>query len=195
MATREIGKTHDLITSTEQLGLTKVLSDYFHELMSLGPIPQKDVCRLFRDYLISNLGLNYLSKLNVLVRERLIAFSDESSDDFCQWLDNHVMESIEVICETDVFDNPRSLSALSEIVVALYSSLNVIDEEDVKEEMDYLFDMPYRFKEMMAESPNIPGFRKHLLKFEEKGEAFSERIDINETDNKVSVSYKIEIKK
>ena len=195
MTTKALDKTHDLIMSTEQQGIARVIKDHYQELMSLGPIPQKDVCRLFRDYLMSNLGLTYLAKLNVLVKERLIATTRESSDDFCLWLDNDVMESVAMLCETDVFDNLKSLSALSEIVVALYSSLNIMDEEDVKEEMAYLFDIPYRLNEMATDSPHIPGFRKHSVKYEEEDKAISKKIVIHETVNSLSVSYKIEIRR
>lgn len=193
MRTKGVTRTSVVLTTAEEHGVARVLRGLYHELMSLGPIPEKHVCRLFRDYTMSSLGLTYLAKLNMLVKMGLVAKSEERGADFVAWLDNDVMESINMLCETDVFDDHRSLYALSDIVFALCSSLDIVEEEDIEQEIDYLFDIPYQLREMTGEAPAIPGFRRRSFRYEDW--YHSEKVDIQVTENDVSVSYKLSLRR
>lgn len=192
MSTKEPKQTHDLISDTEEHGITRVLHSHFRELMSLGPGPTSNVCKLFRNYLVSNLGLNYFTMLNLLVKSKLVANTDEGRDSICNWLDNDVMEAINGICETEVFDNPRALSALSDIVFALSASFNTIEEDIIEDEIEYLLDIPYQLSEMVKESPHVPRFYKCSFQHEERGR--SEKVSIHMSERNVSVSYRIDVK-
>jgi hypothetical protein len=175
------------IATLEQEGVAKVLRTHFSELISLGPDAEKNVCRVFRDYLISTFGLSYFNKLNLLVKKRSLRSNQKRSDRLSRWIDSDVMERFEEICDTDVFDNRRSLSALAEVIFALHSSLANIAEEDISEEADYIFDMPYRFSEIMRESYRLPKFYAHSFKREEAG--WSARGRISLSDKRLSISY------
>jgi len=187
MVTKDLKKTYDLVSDTEEHGLTRVLKSHFHELMSLGSGPTRNVCRLFRDNLMSTLGLNYFTKLNLLVKNRLVATTEGSRHDICQWIDNDVMEAINGLCETDVFDNPKTLSALCDVAIALNSSLDTIEEEFIDHEIDYLLDIPYQLDDMVKRSSHVPWFYKSSWKREERGQF--KKLDIRMSERQVSVSY------
>jgi len=175
----------------ERHDVTNLLKDLFHELISLGPSAERDVCKLFSDCLVSTLGLAYLAKLNLLVRGGSVASSRESRDDFCRWLDDDVMVSLDMVRDAEVIDNGRSLLALSDIVGTLAACLDVIDEECVDQERDYLFDIPYQLAEMAAEAPDIPPFFRHSIRFESPAE--SSRVDFQFTDRGMSLSCRVDI--
>ena len=188
MVTKEVGKTTDLMESTEHQGVEKVLRSQFQELMSIGSSAERNVCRLYRDFLMSTLGLDYFSKLNLLVKKGLVATTDESRRDICQWIDRDVMGAIDALCEAGVFETPRTLSALADIVLALYSSLSVIDEDEMEDDIDYLFDLPYRLNEMAIESPRIPTFYMSSLRHEERG--WSKQVSVHISEGEMKLSYR-----
>ncbi len=191
MATKQLEQTRDLVSATEEHGVTRVLNMYFRGLMSLGSTPTSDVCRLFRDFLMSNLGLNYLSKLNLLVENNLLASIAESRDDICRWIHSDVVEAINAFCESDVFDNPRTLSVLSDIVMALNSSLNMVDEETIAHAVDHILDMPYQLNDLVKRSSDVPWFYTRSFQREERGR--SERTSFHVSERSVSISYKVNV--
>ena len=81
-----------------------------------------------------------------------------------RWIDAEVMEKIDEICETDVFDSPRSLSALPEILIALRSSWSTVGEEDIKEKLDGILDVSYKPSEMVKGSSRISQFYEYSFK-------------------------------
>jgi hypothetical protein len=102
------------------------------------------------------------------------------------------MERIDEICETDVFDSEKSLSALAEILFALHSSWDTMGEEEVKEELDNVLDMPYKLSEMVKESSSISKFYKHSFQSGEIGRL--QRNTIHVSGKSLSLSYKVELK-
>jgi hypothetical protein len=171
----------------------KLLRERFHELMSLGSIREKAVCKLACSSFVSNFGLAYFDKLNLAVKEKTVAVNDESTDSFCTWIDNDVMELFEILCEADVFDQPKSISALTGILQALYSNFELIESEDIEENAGYLFDVPYRLLEMVKETPEIPRFQKYSVKREEREKI--EKLKIHVTGNAVAMSYRVDVKR
>jgi len=194
VATKEINQTRDLVEATEQQGVEKVLKSQFHELMSMAPSVERNVCRVFRDFLLSNLGLSYFSKLNLLAKKELIANTKESRDNISRWIDSDVMGAIDALCEAGVFEDPKALLALSDIAIALYSSLSVIDEDDIEQDMGYLFDLPYQLNEMAKESPRIPSFYTHTHLFKPEEEAWAKQVSLHVSDTKMKLSYEISVK-
>ena len=193
MKSRDLTMTSKLVDDIEAQGVTRVLNSHFNELISLGPSSERNVCKVFRDYLMSRFGLEYFTKLNLLVKKRFASSTSDERDRICRWIDNDVMERFNEVCETEIFDNPRALSALSEMILALYSSINIIDEEDIEEEVEYIFDIPYRLNEMVQESPRVPRFYSHSFKREELG--WSERATLQASDKSFSVSYTMDLGK
>ena len=127
--------------------------------------------------------------MNSLVEKKLVAENEESRKFFCRWISNDAFRSIENICEADVFNDTRSLSALSEVLNAVSSSLDSIDDDDLEEEIDYIFDAPSRIEEWVEESPNIPRFISHSYEFPE--EEMLERLTMRMSPSNRSVHYKI----
>lgn len=193
MKSRDLTMTNKLVDDIEAQGVTRVLNSHFNELISLGPSSERNVCKVFRDYLMSRFGLEYFTKLNLLAKKRFASSTSDERDRICRWIDNDVMDRFNEVCETEIFDNPRALSALSEVILALYSSINIIDEEDIEEEVEYIFDIPYRLNEMVQESPRVPRFYSHSFKREELG--WSERATLQASDKSVSVSYTMDLGK
>lgn len=193
MAIKRIAGTTDLVSDVEEQGVTRVLNTHFHELLSLGPSSRKNVYRILRDYLISHFSLDYFSKLNLIVKTKSVHTKEKESNEMSRWIDSDVMESIDEIFETDVFDNPKSLSALADILLVLHSSLAVTDEEDIEGEIDSIFDMPYQLHEMIMESSRIPRFYTHSFKHEELG--WSERASISMSGRSMSLSYTRDLRK
>lgn len=193
MKSRDFTMTNKLVDNIEAQGVTRVLNSHFSELISLGSSSERNVCKVFRDYLMSRFGLEYFSKLNLLVKKRFASSTSDERDMICRWIDNDVMERFNEVCETEIFDNPRALSALSEMILALYSSINIIDEEDIEEEVEYIFDIPYRLNEMVQESPRVSRFYSHSFKREELG--WSERATLQASDKSFSVSYTMDLGK
>jgi len=192
MVTREITKSHDFMSETGEQGTTKILNHYFNELISWGSTPTQNICKLFRHYLLSNLGLYYFSKLNLLAKNRLIGVTDESRDDICSWIDRDVMGTIDELCETTTLDNPSSLSAISDVIMTLISSHGSIEEEYLEDELDYVFDMPYQLAEMIKESPNIPWFYKHSWQYEEQ--ELVKKVSVHISEQQFSLSYTMDLK-
>lgn len=193
MKSRDSTMTNKLVDDIEAQGVTRVLNSHFNELISLGPSSERNVCKVFRDYLMSRFGLEYFTKLNLLVKKRFASSTSDERDRICRWIDNDVMDRFNEVCETEIFDNPRALSALSEMILALYSSINIIDEEDIEEEVEYIFDIPYRLNEMVQESPRVPRFYSHSFKREEL--SWSERATLQVSEKSVSVSYTMDLGK
>lgn len=191
MTIKETERQDSFLTDTKEEGVIKLLNSRFGELMSLGPSATDHVCKLFRHYLMSTFGLEYFTKLNTLAEKKLIANTNENRDYIYKWMDNDVMEAIDAVCETDIFDNPKSISALADVVVALYTALNTVKEELIEHDVDYILDMPYQLTEMIKYSPSIPWFYKSSFKREERGQ--SEKVDISMSDGKVSFSYRMDI--
>lgn len=187
MKSSEYTITNKLVDDIGVQGVTRVLNSHFSELISLGPSAESNVCKVFRDYLMSQFGLEYFTKLNLLAKKRFASSTSDERDRICRWIDNDVMERFSEVCETEIFDNPRALSALSEIILALHSSTNIIDEEDIEEEVEYIFDIPYRLSEMVRESSHVPSFYSHSFRREELG--WSEKATLKVSDRSVSVSY------
>lgn len=190
--TTKITKTYNLTNDTAEYGVSRVLKNNFSNLIALGPNPTNHICRLLRDHLMSSLGLNYFSKLNLLVKEKQIGTTPESQDELCRWIDNDVMDTLNGLCETDVFDNPRTLSELSDIAITVHSSLNTIDEQDIEHEVDYLLDIPYQLNEMIKHSPEVPWFYKRSWQQEEND--MSKKVTINMSEKQVSISYTLDVK-
>jgi hypothetical protein len=169
--------------------IEKFTKDHFHELTSLADAPQRAVCKLIRDRLISDFGLHYMSKLNFAVKQQLVAQDAKGREHFCKWIDSDVMEILDVLQTTDVLERVRSLSELSNILATLASSLSSIEENEIDENMCYLFDVPYQLEEMVYEAPEIPKFQKHTVKYE--GRERVEKLNVQVTGNSTTVTYKI----
>jgi hypothetical protein len=165
------------------------IRNYFHELTSLASSPERAVCKLIRDRLLSDFGLNYMAKLNLAVKQQLVAKDEKGLEHFCRWIDNDVMEILDVLQTTDVFEKPRTVSELSHILATIACSFSTIEEEEIDENLCYLFDVPYQLKEMTEETPEIPRFRKHTVKYE--GRDRVEKVDIHSSGNSVTLTYKI----
>ena len=138
---------------------------------------------------MSTLGLNYFSKFNSVVKHKLVADTDESREATCRWIDREVMEVFEGICETDVFNNPKALAVLTDIVMTFHASLDTIVDEFVQHEVDYLLDIPYQLDEAIKETPQVPWFYRRGYHHEEKGHL--EKASFSVSERGVSVSYTI----
>jgi hypothetical protein len=169
--------------------IQRFIKDNFHELTSLSPAPERAVCKLIRNRLISDFGLNYMAKLNLAVKQQLVANGVKGREHFCRWIDNDVIEILDVLQATDVFEKPRTVSELSHILATIAYSLSAIEENEIDENMCYLFDVPYQLEEMTQETPEIPRFQKHTVKYE--GGDRVEKIDIHSTGNSFTITYKI----
>jgi hypothetical protein len=178
--------------NVEEQGISNVLECYFGELLSLGPSSQKSVYRILRDYLMSQFCFDYFKMLNFVVKQMPVHAKEKESGEMSQWIDAEVMERIDEICETDVFDSEKSLSALAEILFALHSSWDTMGEEEVKEELDNVLDMPYKLSEMVKESSSISKFYKHSFQSGEIGRL--QRNTIHVSGKSLSLSYKVELK-
>lgn len=189
MITKEINQTRDLVDHLEQQPVRHLLKSRYQELMAVGDSAERDVCSLFRNLLLSAVGLEYFSKLNSLVKRQLVATTKENRDEICHWLDADVMEIIEGLCEADVFDKPKAILALSDIIAALLSELSAIGEEDIEEDMDYLFDFPYQLGEMVKQSPRISQFYK--ASYQRRERSWSERGSITVSEGRVSTFFRV----
>lgn len=169
--------------------IERFIKDHFQELTSLADAPERAVCRLIRDRLISDFGLHYMAKLNFAVKQQSVAQDAKGREHFCKWIDSDVMEIFDVLQATDVFQSPRSVSELSHILATLASSLSAIEENEIDENMCYLFDVPYQLEEMVQEAPEIPRFQKHTVKYE--GRDRVEKLDLHVTGNSTTVTYRI----
>jgi len=193
VATREINQTHDLVSDLEHQPIRNLLESRYQELMAIGDSAERNVCNLFRNLLLSTAGLEYFSKLNSLVKRRLVATTRENRDEFCYWLDTDVMAAIDGLCEADVFDNRKAILALSDIIAALLSELSAIDEEDIEDDMDYLFDFSYQLSEMVKESPRVARFYRSA--YQRRESTWSERGSINISEGRVSASFRVDLKR
>jgi hypothetical protein len=193
VAIGEINQTRDLVSYLEHQPVRDLLESQYQELMDLGDSSERNVCNLFRNLLLSAAGLEYFSKLNSLVKKRLVATTKKNRDEMCYWLDTNVMAVIDGLCEADVFDKPKAILALSDIIAALSSELSTIDEEDIEDDMDYLFDFPYQFGEMIKESPRIARFYRSAYQRQES--TWSERSSITFSEGKVSASFRMDLKR
>ena len=193
MATREINQTYDLVSYVERQPIRNLLESRYQELMAIGDSAERNVCNLLRNLLLSKVGLDYFGKLNSLVKKRLVATTEENRDEICYWLDTDVMAVIDGLCETDVFDKPKAILALSDIIAALSSELSTVDEEDIENDMDYLFDFPYQLGEMVKESPRISQF--HRSSYQRREGTWSERGSISVSEGRVSASFRMDLKR
>ena len=192
MAIKDKVSARNFLVDTVDEGTVNFLNTRFSEVMSLGPDATTNVCRLLRHYLMSTFGLEYFTKIDALIKNKLIANTDEDRDHISKWIDDDVMEAIDLICETDIFDDPKSISALADVMVALYGSLDAITEESVEDDIDYVLDIPYQLNDMIKYSPRTPWFSKYSFKHEERGK--SERINVHLSDKKISVSYRMDMR-
>lgn len=163
--------------------------DNFQELTLLADAPARLVYKLIRDRLISDFGLNYMSKLNFAVKQQLVAQNAKGREHFCKWIDSDLTEIFDSLQVTDVFERLKTLSELSHILATLASSLSAIEEHEINENMCYLFDVPYQLEEMVQEAPEIPRLQKHTVKYE--GRDRVEKLDIHVTGNTTTVTYRI----
>jgi hypothetical protein len=181
------------ILAIEQEGIATILRSCFGDLVSLDLSTERNVCRVLKDYIMSRFGVEYFEKLNLLVGKRNLRSVKNQSDNLSQWIDHDLMDRFDEICDTDVFDNPKSLSTLADMIFALRSSLNGMTEDDIAEEADYLFDVPYRFSEMVRESTRLPRFYSQSLKYEEADWSIRERISLS--SGRLTVSYTKDLRK
>lgn len=193
MATREINQTRDLVSYLEHQPVRNLLESRYQELMAIGDSAERNVCNLFRNLLLSATGLEYFGKLNSLVKKQLVATTEENRNEICYWLDTDVMAVIDGLCETDVFDKPKAVLALSDIIAALLSELSTISEEDIEEDMDYLFDFPYQLGEMVKESPRVSQF--YRSSYQRREGSWSQRGSISVSEGKISASFKMDLKR
>jgi hypothetical protein len=193
VATREINKTFDLVSYAESQPIKDLLESRYKELMDIGDSAERNVCDLFRNFLLSRVGLYYFSKLNSLVKKRLVATTEENRDEIRYWLDTDVMMVIDGLCEAEVFDKQKAILALSDIIAALSSELSTIDEEDIEDDMDYLFDFPYQLGEMVRESPRIARF--YRSSYQRREGSWSRRGSISVSEGRISASFKVDLKR
>jgi hypothetical protein len=193
VAKREINQTYDLVSSLEHQPVKNLLESQYQELMAIGNSAERNVCNLFRNLLLSATGLEYFRKLNSLVKKRLVATTEENRNEICYWLDADVMAVIDGLCEADVFDKPKAIVALSDIIAALSAELSTIDEGDIEGDMDYLFDFPYQLSEMVKESPRVARFYRSA--YQRREETWSERGSINVSEGRVSASFRVDLKR
>ena len=150
--------------------LTKTLETRFKGLFSLNDDVQKNIWQLFQKCLASEFGINYISKLNLLVENKTIANNKVNREAFSNWFNQEAMEMINRLLENELYDDPQTLSVLCEIILELKSSMDCIEEDNVNQEMDYVLDLPYRAMDIVTSSPDIP--KLHIQEFRSETQNF-----------------------
>lgn len=189
-----ISKRECVTVSEETKNLVRALRNNYYHLMSLNENQKRNVFRLFRNYLLSGFGLEYLRALDVIARKRLLNANEKNRNEFCRWIDNEIMENfVHEIVEEEVFDDIKALSEITNIIVDSCSYFRDINEEEIETEMDYILDLPSQIKEMIKESPNIQNIIKYSFKREEPWGA--EKGSIRVSPQNVTLSYRVDIKR
>lgn len=171
---------------------SKILKNY-KELMALGDEQKSDMCKLLRYYIVSAVGLKYCEKLNLLVKDQHLASNELSRTKFRKWFDDTLMETLDSVFEANVFDTPKTMDLLTEIIVGLYSTMEMIDDDSIEEDIDYMIEIPSQFIEMVQQSPSIPTFTRHTFYSQE--DIMTGRVSVGKTEDTLSLSYKAKINK
>jgi hypothetical protein len=167
----------------------RTIHDYLEQnikgLFSIDEETRKNVMQLYKALLVSTFSVCYATKLNMLIEKKALATSPHNRKKFSEWFNEDVIEMVEHFSEKDFYDDPKTILAISEVLVELQSSLDCIDEEDVVNEMDYVLDFPYRAMEIMSNCKDIP--KMETLEFKSE----SIKIRLTSCSKKMKISSTI----
>lgn len=136
--------------------IQRLLKHKYQALLSLDESTRENIWQLFHTLLASHFALDYASMLNVLVGNGEVANNEVNRKEFSRWFNQDVMGMVNCLSESELYDEPKAILALSEIIAELKSSLDCIEEDDVTAEMDYILDLPYRAMDLISSCSDIP---------------------------------------
>lgn len=192
MEDKQLKSTEKFLSEAESQGINTFIRNRYSDVISLGAESKSNVYRIIRHYLLSVFSMEYFSKLNILFKEKYLAQDENSKYYINEWIDRDVMDVIDGICETDIFDDPKSMAALSDIVISLHNSINNIDDDSIESDIDYITDMPYQFNELINSSPNTP--RIFTSSFRQHEESKATRMKIHYSNTESSITYTVNIR-
>lgn len=136
--------------------IQRLLKHKYQALLSLDESTRGNIWLLFHTFLASHFALDYASKLNMLVENKEVANNEVNRKEFSRWFNQDVMEMVSCLSESELYDEPKAILALSEIIAELKSSLDCIEEDGVTAEMDFILDLPYRAMDIISSCSDIP---------------------------------------
>lgn len=170
-----------------------VVRSSFENLIRIDDTTERNVCRVLKTYLLSRFSVQYFDKLNLVAGLTGISDSQSRGAILSQWIDHDFMDMFNELCDSDIVDNPRSVSAVSDVLAALRESLASVNDEDIAEDMDYLFDIPYRLKELAKESTRPPKSFSHS--FRQEGLGWTARGRVARSPGHLAISYTQDVRK
>jgi hypothetical protein len=150
--------------------ITETIETKLKGLFSLDDEVQKNIWQLFQKCIASGFGIDYISKLNLLVENKTIANNKVNRKEFSNWFNQEAMAMIDHLIENELYDDPKTLSVLCEIILELKASMDCIEKDNINQEMDYVLDLPYRAMDIISSSPDIP--KLHIQEFKSETQHF-----------------------
>lgn len=143
-----------------------------HPLLSLSEHTSHYIYDLCSEFMLSSLAITYLTKLGVLIQEKLelpiprdaTEFENSLSDvqqrimeidpELEEWVQSQFLSKIRLLCSGAIFSNRETFNGLVDVTATLMYLLRGIDEENIIENEEYILGFPRHFIDTVESSPH-----------------------------------------